>query len=106
VIVGVSGRERPRRVPVIRTHFLQAGEISRIASLPAAPPSRLPRLTFHALRHTAATLMLGAGTHIRVVADRLGHADPAVTLRVYGHVTPTMQRAAADELDAVLGGTR
>jgi len=36
----------------------------------------LPRLTFHALRHTAATLMLGAGTHIRVVAERLGHADP------------------------------
>jgi len=66
----------------------------------------LPRLTFHALRHTAATLMLEAGTHIRVVADRLGHADPAVTLRVYSHVTPTMQRAASDELDAVLSASR
>ncbi len=32
----------------------------------------LPRLTFHALRHTAATLLLGSGTHIRVVAERLG----------------------------------
>jgi integrase len=64
----------------------------------------LTRLTFHALRHTAATLMLGSGTHIRVVAERLGHADPAVTLRVYSHVTPTMQREAAQVMDAVLSG--
>ncbi len=64
----------------------------------------LPRLTFHTLRHTAATLMLGSGTHIRVVAERLGHADPAVTLRVYRHVTPTMQREAAQVMDAVLSG--
>jgi len=48
--------------------------------------------------------MLGAGTHVRVVAQRLGHADPAVTLRVYSHVTPTMQREAAATMDAVLGG--
>lgn len=65
----------------------------------------LPCLTFHALRHTAATLMLGSGTHIRVVAERLGHADPGVTLRVYSHVTPTMQREAAEVMDAVLGGS-
>ena len=64
----------------------------------------LPRLTFHGLRHTAATLMLGSGTHIRVVAERLGHADPGVTLRVYSHVTPTMQREAAQVMDAVLSG--
>jgi integrase len=46
-----------------------------------------------------------AGTHIRVVAERLGHADPGVTLRVYSHVTPTMQREAAQVMDAVLGGS-
>jgi integrase len=64
----------------------------------------LPRLTFNAgTRHTAATLMIGAGTHIRVVAERLGHADPAVTLRVYSHVTPTMQREAATAMDRILG---
>lgn len=63
----------------------------------------LPRLTFHALRHTAATLMLEAGTHIRVAAERLGHSDPGVTLRVYSHVSATMQREAADTLDRVLG---
>jgi integrase len=48
-------------------------------------------------------LMLGAGTHIRVVAERLGHADPAVTLRVYSHVTPTMQTETAAVMDRILG---
>jgi len=47
--------------------------------------------------------MIGAGTHIRVVAERLGHADPAVTLRVYSHVTPAMQREAAIAMDRILG---
>jgi integrase len=64
----------------------------------------LSRLTFHALRHTAPTLMLGSGTHIRVVAERLGRADPAVRRRVYSHVTPTMQREAATTIDRLLSG--
>jgi integrase len=38
----------------------------------------------------------------KIVAERLGHSTPMLTLTVYSHVTPTMQRAAADELDAVL----
>lgn len=62
----------------------------------------LPRRTFHTLRHSAATLMIGAGTHIRAVAERLGHADPAVTLRVYSHVTPSMQNEAAAAMDRIL----
>lgn len=44
--------------------------------------------------------MLTAGVHPKIVAERLGHSTPMLT--VYSHVTPTMQRAAADELDAVL----
>ena len=62
----------------------------------------LPRLPFHNLRHTAATLLLAAGTHPKTVAERLGHSTPTVTLNVYSHVTPTMQREAADTLDGVL----
>ena len=64
--------------------------------------ARLPRLRFHDLRHTAATLLLAAGTHPRVVAERLGHSTPAITLAVYSHVTPTMQREATATLDAML----
>jgi integrase len=48
--------------------------------------------------------MLASGVHPKIVAERLGHSTPMLTLTVYSHVTPTMQRAAADELDAVLAG--
>jgi integrase len=41
-----------------------------------------PRLTFHELRHTHATLLLRAGVPVPIVAKRLGHKDPSVTLNV------------------------
>jgi integrase len=52
------------------------------------------------LRHTSATLLLRQGVHTTMVQERLGHADIAMTLNRYSHVTPDMQRAAADTLDA------
>lgn len=51
------------------------------------PPARpLPHARLHDLRHLHATTLLPAGVPVHVVAARLGHADPAVTLRVYSHV--------------------
>ena len=49
-------------------------------------PSSLPHVRLHDLRHLQATTLLLAGVPVHVVAARLGHADPAVTLRVYAHV--------------------
>lgn len=63
----------------------------------------LPDMRFHDLRHTAATLLLSRGVHPKVVSEMLGHADIAITLRVYAHVTPTMQQAAADVMDGMFG---
>lgn len=60
----------------------------------------LPDLRFHDLRHTSATLLLGQGVQPKIVQARLGHAGIAGTLNRYSHVTPDMQRAAADTLDA------
>jgi len=62
----------------------------------------LPRIRFHDLRHTSATLMLKAGLHPKVVSERLGHADIATTLGIYGHFGPDMQAEAAATLDSVL----
>lgn len=60
------------------------------------------RIKFHGLRHTCATLSLQAGVPVTAVKDRLGHADAAMTLNVYGHVLPDMQADAANRLGALL----
>lgn len=59
----------------------------------------LPKIRLHDLRHTSATLLLGQGVHPKIVQERLGHADISMTLNRYSHVTPDMQRLAADTLD-------
>lgn len=59
----------------------------------------LGHLTPHALRHGAATLMLTGGMSMRTIAEQLGHRNPAITARVYAHVVPEAQRAAADSLE-------
>jgi integrase len=66
--------------------------------------ARLPRIRFHDLRHTAATLMLANNIHPKIVQERLGHADVSMTLNRYSHVTMDMQREAADRLDNLIGG--
>jgi integrase len=62
----------------------------------------LPRIRLHDLRHTSATLALQAGIHPKVVSERLGHSTIAITLDIYSHVTPTLQRDAADRVAAVI----
>jgi integrase len=60
----------------------------------------LPEMRFHDLRDTAATLMIRGGVDVRTVADILGHADPAMTLRRYAHVLPDMRERAANLIDS------
>lgn len=55
----------------------------------------VPRIPFHGLRHTHATLLMAAGVHPKVVSERLGHADISLTLSTYSHVLPQMQQEAA-----------
>jgi integrase len=62
----------------------------------------LPRLTAHGLRHTSATLMLANGVPPKIAAERLGHADATLFSNLYSHVTPTMQREAAERIGRAL----
>jgi integrase len=54
----------------------------------------LARMTPHGLRHGVATLLVARGVHMRVVADQLGHRNPAITAKVYAHVLPEASREA------------
>lgn len=51
---------------------------------------------FHELRHTQATQLLSNGVDVKTVADRLGHADPGITLRWYAHAIPENDHEAAE----------
>jgi integrase len=63
----------------------------------------LPRIRFHDLRHTCATLLLRRGVHPKVVSELLGHSTVTMTLDRYSHVLPDMQQAAIDAMDGLLG---
>jgi len=63
--------------------------------------ANLPDIRFHDLRYTAASLMLKQGISVKVVQERLGHSDAAMTLNVYSHVIPGMQREAAEKMDEI-----
>jgi integrase len=63
----------------------------------------LPVCRFHDLRHSHATELLRLGVSVKVVADRLGHADAGLTLRVYAHATKAMHDEAADRLRDLFG---
>lgn len=60
------------------------------------------KIRFHDLRHTSATLLMEGETHPKVVQERLGHSNIAMTLDRYSHVTPTMQKSAAQLLGNAL----
>ena len=65
----------------------------------------LPKVRFHDLRHTFATLALQNGVDIKTVSGMLGHYSAGFTLDTYAHVTTIAQRQAADVMGNVLSGT-
>ncbi|MGH9038964.1 MAG: site-specific integrase [Acidimicrobiia bacterium] len=64
----------------------------------------LPVITLHDFRHTHASLLLRSGVPVKVVSERLGHANPAFTLTVYQHVIPGMQEEAASLFSELIFG--
>jgi integrase len=60
--------------------------------------SGLPRIRFHDLRHSAATLLLAQGVSAKYISDLLGHSQVSFTMQTYAHV----QREAAAKMDEIL----
>lgn len=62
----------------------------------------LDGFTFHSLRHTHATMLVAAGVHFKIIQHRLGHSSFSVTMDTYSHVTPEMDREAADAIAGII----
>lgn len=69
-----------------------SAECTRQANAAGVPVIRL-----HDVRHTAASMLLAMGMSVSAVAKSLGH-DPAITLRVYGHVYDDALASVGDAL--------
>ena len=83
---------------------LQANNLSQREYARLITAGGVRRIKFHGLRHTCATLLLQTGQPVHVVAERLGHKKVEITLNIYAHVLPDMQRDAARSLSALFYG--
>ena len=62
----------------------------------------LPDIRFHDLRHSAASLLLSLEVHPKVVQELLGHTQIGITMDVYSHLLPGMQKDAMSKLDEAM----
>lgn len=81
--------------------WLRPSAVSREFRLIARDYGLPPEASFHTLRHTHATWLLLNKADMKTVQERLGHADVATTMRIYGHVLPGRDQAMADVFDDV-----
>jgi len=114
-----NGRARvvpigPRTVARMRAHRLEVGrpaDGTRVFPFDPRPPwERVrgaaglpePLPTIHSLRHSAATWWLASGLTVHAVAELLGHSDPTLVIKRYGHALPAERSGAGDRLEAFL----
>jgi integrase len=84
---------------------LDAHQVVKRHFRPLLHRAELPCIKFHNLRHSAATLLLGLGTHPSVVQQMLGHAAVSITLDIYSHAAPILQHDAARALGDLVADT-
>lgn len=84
---------------VLRTHFRRRIWYS------ALDKAGVERVGIHALRHTAASLLVAAGAHPQAIQRHLGHASIQTTLNIYGHLMPDEQDKVASALDDLRADT-
>ncbi|OLO35912.1 hypothetical protein BTR23_16340 [Alkalihalophilus pseudofirmus] len=64
--------------------------------------NELPKITFHELRHTSATLMINRGNHMKLISARLGHSNIGTTMDLYGHALESADEKIANEFETLL----
>ena len=86
------------RTPIVSFtgEYIRPSAISRDFKAIARAKGFENGVRFHSLRHTHATYELGEGIDVRTISERIGHSDPATTLRYYTHAIPARDEAAAE----------
>jgi hypothetical protein len=72
---------------------------------PAMRAAGLPRIRFHDLRHSYASVLIAQGAHPKVISDQLGHASVQITMDRYSHLFDGAYSDVNDELERAWGDT-
>jgi integrase len=75
------------------------GHMLRHHFWPALEAAELPKIRFHDLRHTYASLLIEQGENIKYIQSQLGHSSPMVTLNVYAHLMNSVNQESACRLE-------
>jgi integrase len=59
-------------------------------------------VTFHALRHTHASMLIDAGLDVVRISKRLSHGNPSITLKVYAHLFQKRDDKSAEAINAAV----
>lgn len=102
-IAAAEGHKSELVFPSERGCPLRKSNFIRRVWHPIRKAAGVPTLRFHALRHTAASLLLAENVNPKVVQEMGGWSNIRIVLDTYSHLIPTMQGAAADAFDRVLG---
>lgn len=99
-IVGLQAREvgpLPATAPLVTLDgsFMRPTSVSRSFTRLARRIGLPDGITYHSLRHTHASWLIARGVDLKTVSERMGHADEATTLRIYGHLMPGRDQEAA-----------
>lgn len=95
-VIGPSAEPTWKSPQALGQEWHQFARVAGLVGTQGRPP------TFHDLRHTFATIAVSSGIDIKTVSVLLGHADPAMTLRVYADSLEDSKRSGMDRLDGIL----
>lgn len=93
-----NGKQMNISTPLQRFHSI----IDQYNKTVEKEEDKLPRIHFHGLRHTCATLLISQGVDVRTVAGRLGHSQTSTTLDIYSHPLRKMDEEASEKLENLL----
>ncbi|HTI14507.1 MAG TPA: site-specific integrase, partial [Dictyobacter sp.] len=84
---------------------IEPSTLLRRSFYPLLLKAEVPKIRFHDLRHSTASLLLSQGVHPKIVQELLGHSQISMTLDTYSHVLPSLQKEATDRLNTLLSKT-